>query len=120
MLCSTFLEILKNNKLDPSKNEGGFYNKLIQRFHLFKLDSYILLKFLQLDVVEFIVKLENMYLVGGYSIKMLIRFLKDIKPNYYSFIKKYRNKITHLGWFKLTDNDIDDMINELISMLKKL
>ncbi len=40
MLCSAFFEILKNNKLDPSKNEDGFIFNLSQRFNLLKLSTY--------------------------------------------------------------------------------
>jgi|GEM_PF-3301917 len=120
MLCSAFFEVLKNNKLNPSKNEGKFYGKLIQRFSFLKLDSYKLLKFLQADVVKCINKLEKKYSNEEYSNKNVQKIFKRYKNELlFIFIKKYRNKIIHSGKFELTNNDIEDMINELIKIFKK-
>ena len=120
MLCSAFFEVLKNNKLNPSKNEGKFYGKLIQRFSFLKLDSYKILKFSQEDVVNCINKLEKKYSNEEYSNKNVQKIFKRYKNELlFIFIKKYRNKIIHSGKFELTNNDIEGMINELIEIFKK-
>ena len=119
MLCSAFFEVLKNNKLDPSKNEEGFHHNLTQRFNLLKLNTYKLLKFLQPEVLNVIVKLENQY-IESYLRKDVIKICDRYKKDFLlSCIKKYRNKIIHSGKFELTDNDMGEIVGELIDNFKK-
>jgi len=66
MLCCEFFEVLKNNRLDPSKNEDGFYFNLSQRFNFLKLNTYKLLKFLQPEVLNLILDLETSYIDEGF------------------------------------------------------
>jgi len=120
ILCSTFFEVLKNNKLDPSKNEGKFYPKLVQRFNFLKLNTYKLLKFLQPDISNVILNLEKKYLNKNYSSKDVVKISNRYKNELLlSCIKKYRNKVIHSGKFELTNEDIEDIVIELICVFKK-
>jgi hypothetical protein len=119
MLCSAFFEVLKNNKLNPSKNEEGFIFNLSQRFNLLKLNTYKLLKFLQPDVLNVIMNLENSYIDDDYPAKDVIKISKRYKDEFLlSCIKRYRNKIIHSGKFDLTNNDIGMIVSELTDTFK--
>ena len=119
MLCSEFFEVLKNNKLDPSKNEDGFIFNLFQRFNFLKLNTYKLLKFLQPDVLNVILNLENSYIDEGYSAMDVIKISRRYKNEFLlSCIKRYRNKIIHSGKFDLTNNDIGMIVGELTDAFK--
>ena len=119
MLCSEFFEVLKNNMLDPSKNEDGFIFNLSQRFNFLKLNTYKLLKLLQPEVLNVILNLENSYIDEGFSEKDVIKISRRYKNEFLlSCIKRYRNKIIHSGKFDLTNNDIGMIVGELTDTFK--
>lgn len=120
MLCSEFLEVLKNNKLKPYKNETGyFYTKIFQRFNLYKLDTYKLLKILQPEIFQIITDLEKKYIGQGYNRKDVIKICKKYKKEYLlRCLERYRNKIIHSGKFELLPEDIDKILENLIKDFK--
>ena len=99
MLCSEFIEVLKNDKFKPSKNEkGNFYNKVFQRFNSLELDTSKLLKILQPEIFQLINALENKYAEQGYLIRDVNKIGKRYKKEYLlRCIERYRNKIVHSG-----------------------
>ena len=120
MLCSEFLEVLKNDKLNPHKNENGhFYDKIFQRFSFAKLDTYKLLKLLQPEIFQIITDLEKEYIDQGYKRKDVIKICKKYKKEYLlRCIERYRNKIIHSGKFELLPEDIDKILENLIKDFK--
>lgn len=120
MLCSEFLEVLKNNKFKPHKNEEGhFYDKIFQRFNFSKLDTYKLLKFLQPEIFQIITDLENKYIGQGHKIKDVKKICKKYKKEYLlRCIERYRNKVIHSGKFELILEDIDKIVDNLITDFK--
>lgn len=120
MLCSEFLEVLKNDKLNPHKNEKGhFYDKIFQRFNFAKLDTYKLLKLLQPEIFQIITDLEKEYIDQGYKRKDVIKICKKYKKEYLlRCIERYRNKIIHSGKFELLPEDIDKILENLIKDFK--
>ncbi len=120
MLCSEFIEVLKNNKFKPSKNEEGiFYNKVFQRFNLLKLDTYKLLKYLQPEIFHLITELENKYIEQGYLVRDVNKIGKRYKKEYLlRCIERYRNKIVHSGKFELTSEDINGIVDRLMGDFK--
>ncbi len=120
MLCSEFIEVLKNNKFKPSKNEEGtFYDKVFLKFNLLKLDTYKLLKILQPEIFQLITELEKKYIEQGYQIKDVNKIGKRYKKEYLlRCIERYRNKIVHSGKFELTSEDINEIVERLIKDFK--
>ena len=120
MLCSEFLEVLKNNKLKPHKNETGhFYDKIFQRFNFCKLDTYKLLKILQPEIFQIITDLENKYIDKGCKVKDVKKICKKYKKEYLlRCIERYRNKVIHSGKFELLQEDIDKIVEKLIKDFK--
>ena len=120
ILCSEFLEVLKNDKINPHKNENGhFYDKIFQRFNIAKLDTYKLLKFLQPEIFQIINDLEKEYISQGYKRKEVIKICKKYKKEYLlRCIERYRNKIIHSGKFELLPEDIDKILKNLIKDFK--
>ncbi len=120
MLCSEFLEVLKNNRLQPHKNENGhFYDKIFQRFNRSKLDTYKLLKILQPEIFQLITELEKEYINKDYKNKDVIKICKKYKKEYLlRCMERYRNKIIHSGKFELNQKDIDKIIKNLIHDFK--
>ncbi len=116
MLCSEFIEVLKNNKFKPFKNEEGtFYEKVFQRFNSLELDTSKLLKILQPGIFQLINALENKYVKQGYWISDVNKIGKRYKKEYLlRCIERYRNKIVHSGKFELTSDDINDIIDKLM------
>ena len=120
MLCSEFIEVLKNDKFKPSKNEkGNFYNKVFQRFNSLELDTSKLLKILQPEIFQLINALENKYAEQGYLIRDVNKIGKRYKKEYLlRCIERYRNKIVHSGKFELTSEDIDKIVDKLMEDFK--
>ena len=116
MLCCEFLEVLKNSRNQPHKNENSpFYDKIFQRFNFSKLDTYKLLKILQPEIFQLIVNLEKEYIGKGYNNKDVIKICKKYKKEYFlRCIERYRNKIIHSGKFEVSQKDIDKIIDKLI------
>ena len=110
VLCSAFMEILKNNQLDPSCNDGyELFDRLQFRIENMGLDSTKIFKYLQPAIYEVV-----------YDIKMVFRneeFYSDRKFNstwkmflktyVSSIIKFYRNKLLHSGLLKMEKEDIE-------------
>lgn len=122
MLCSEFLEVLKNDKLNPHKNENGyFYDKIFQRFSFAKLDTYKLLKLLQPEIFQIITDLEKKYIDQGYNRKDVLKICKKYKKEYLlRSLERYRNKIIHSGKFELLPEDIDKILENLIKDFKNV
>lgn len=120
MLCSEFLEVLKNDKLNPHKNENGhFYDKIFERFNFAKLDTYKLLKHLQPEIFQIITDLEKEYIDQDYKRKDVIKICKKYKKEYLlRCIERYRNKVIHSGKFELLPEDIDKIVEKLINDFK--
>ena len=116
MLCSEFLEVLKNSRNQPHKNENShFYDKIFQRFNFSKLDTYKLLKILQPEIFQLITNLEKEYIDKGYNNKDVIKICKKYKKEYLlRCIERYRNKIIHSGKFEVSQKDIDKILDKLI------
>ena len=120
MLCSEFIEVLKNDKFKPFKNEKGFfYHNVFQRFSSLKLDTSKLLKILQPEIFQLINALENKYVEQGYLRRDVNKIGKRYKKEYLlRCIERYRNKIVHSGKFELTSEDIDKIVDKLIEDFK--
>ena len=120
ILCSEFLEVLKNNKFKPNKNERHkFYDKIFHRFSIFKLDTFKLLKNLQPEIFQLITELEREYINQGYNKKDVIEICNRYKKEYLlRCIERYRNKIIHSGKFELHQEDIDKIIEKLMKDFK--
>lgn len=121
MLCSEFIEVLKNDKFKPFKNEKGFfYYKLFQRFNSLKLDTFKLLKILQPEIFQLITELEKKYIDQGYLISDVNKIGKRYKKEYLlRCIERYRNKIVHSGKFELSTEDINEIVDRLMKDFKR-
>lgn len=121
VLCSAFMEILKNDNIEPSKNDGfDLFDRLQSRIDEAEIDSIKLFEFLQPAIYEVVrdikkeFKNEKFYSDNRFhsTCKM---FLKTYVA---SIIKFYRNKLLHSGLLKMEKDDIEVFIGKWESNFK--
>lgn len=115
VLCSAFMEILKNNQLHPSRNDNlKLFKRLQLRIDQAGLDPIKILKYLQPHIYEVVYdikkefKNEEFYSDNKFHSTWEM-FLKTYVP---SIIKFYRDKLLHSGQLKMEQEDIKVFINK--------
>lgn len=121
VLCSAFMEILKNNQLHPSRNDTyELFDRLQLRIDEAGIDSIKIFKYLQPPIYEVVYDIKKEFKDEGFysdnkfhsTWKM---FLKTYVP---SIIKFYRNKLLHSGQLKMEPNDIKVFIDKWVLNFK--
>lgn len=110
VLCSAFMEILKNNQLDPSCNdEYDLFKRLQFRIDNAGLDSTKIFKYLQPAVYDVVYDIKNDFRGEEfYSDRKFNSTWKMFLKTYVSsIIKFYRNKLLHSGLLKMEKEDIE-------------
>lgn len=123
ILCSAFMEVLKNNKQDTSKkNQRVYFNKeLTKRFLELRLDTTKILEILQNEIFVIINNIENKFLLFNHDkrdVHLISNFFK--RAYVVTSIEVYRNKVIHSGKFELTANDVDELVIKVKSHAKKV
>ena len=115
VLCSAFMEILKNNQLNPSLNEGyNLFKRLQLRIDEVGIDPINLFKYLQPPIYEVVHDIKKEFKNEAFysDNKFHSTWKMFLKTYVSSIIKFYRNKILHSGQLKMEQEDIKDFIDK--------
>ena len=122
VLCSAFMEILKNNHLNPYRN--GTYNlfdRLQLRINEAGIDSIEIFKYLQPSIYDEVYDIKKEFKNEKFysDNKFHSTWQMFLKTYVSSIIKFYRNKLLHFGQLKMEQEDIKDFINKWESNFKR-
>ena len=115
VLCSAFMEILKNNQLDPSCNDGyELFDRLQFRIENMGLNSTKIFKYLQPAIYDVVYDIKNEFRNEEfYSDRKFNSTWKMFLKTYVSsIIKFYRNKLLHSGLLKMEKEDIELFVDK--------
>ena len=115
VLCSAFMEILKNNQLNPSRNDTyDLFDRLQLRIDEAGMDSIKIFKYLQPSIYEEVYDIKKEFKEECFysDNKFHSTWKMFLKTYVSSIIKFYRNKILHSGQLIMEQEDIKDFINK--------
>ena len=115
VLCSAFMEILKNNQLHPSHNDAyELFDRLQLRIDQAGLDSIEIFKYLQPVIYEAVYDIKKEFKNEEFysNNKFHSTWKMFLKTYVSSIIKFYRNKLLHSGQLKMEQEDIKVFINK--------
>ena len=121
VLCSAFMEILKNNQLQPSRNDNyELFDRLQLRIDEAGIDSINLFKYLQPPIYDVVYDIKKEFKNEEFysDNKFHSTWKMFLKTYVSSIIKFYRNKILHSGQLKMEQEDIKVFINKWESNFK--
>ena len=115
VLCSAFMEILKNNQLNPSRNDTyDLFDRLQLRINEAGMDSIKIFKYLQPSIYDVVYDIKKEFKEECFysDNKFHSTWKMFLKTYVSSIIKFYRNKILHSGQLIMEQEDIKDFINK--------
>ena len=115
VLCSAFMEILKNNQLHPSNNDDyELFDRLQLRIDQAGLDPIEIFKYLQPVIYEAVYDIKKEFKNKEFysNNKFHSTWKMFLKTYVSSIIKFYRNKLLHSGQLKMEQEDIKVFINK--------
>ena len=121
VLCSAFMEILKNNQLQPSRNDNyELFDRLQLRIDEVGIDPINLFKYLQPPIYEVVHDIKKEFKNEEFysDNKFHSTWKMFLKTYVSSIIKFYRNKLLHSGQLKMEQEDIKVFINKWESNFK--
>lgn len=121
VLCSAFMEILKNNQLQPSRNDNyELFDRLQLRIDEAGIDSINLFKYLQPPIYDVVYDIKKEFKNEEFysDNKFHSTWKMFLKTYVSSIIKFYRNKLLHSGQLKMEQEDIKVFINKWESNFK--
>lgn len=113
VLCSEFIEVLKNIVMYPERDEKNeLYKRVNAKITSLNMDASNLLKFLQPEIYEilFDIKKRANKKSEFNSQKIHTLWLKLTETYVLSIITFYRNRIIHTGRYSMQNSDIDSFI----------
>lgn len=115
VLCSAFMEILKNDQLNPSHNKNlKLFERLQLRIDQARLDSIKIFKYLQPPIYEVVYDIKKEFKNEEFysNNKFHSTWEMFLKTYVSSIITFYRNKLLHSGQLKMEQEAIKDFINK--------
>ncbi|MCQ2960711.1 MAG: hypothetical protein MJ235_00020 [archaeon] len=122
VLCSAFMEILKNNQFNRSRNENlKLFERLQLRIEYAGLDPIKIFKYLQPPIYEVVSDIKKEFKNEEFysDNKFHSTWEMFLKTYISSIITFYRNKLLHSGQLKMEQEDIKEFINKWESNFKK-
>ena len=115
VLCSAFMEILKNDQLHPYRNHNlKLFERLQLRINEAGMDSIKIFKYLQPPIYDVVYDIKKEFKNEEFysNNKFHSTWKMFLKTYISSIIKFYRNKLLHSGQLKMEQEDIKDFINK--------
>lgn len=122
ILCSAFMEILKNNQLNPSRNDKlNLFNRLQLRIDETGIDPIKIFQYLQPPIYKVVYDIKKEFKNEEFysDNKFHSTWKMFLKTYISSIITFYRNKLLHSGQLKMEQDDIKEFIDKWESNFKE-